>query len=800
MLPNTFRAPIAYLHWLALPLLLLLGSCSVTKTVPEGDALFTGFTVKVNGENDSSNRQTEMETELSQTVRPEPNASILGLRPKLAIYNAFYTEKEKGLSHWIMTKLGEPPILLSELDTGSISSVMSSRLHNRGYFNNSIGSTAEVKNKKGTVTWIARVGEPYRLRKIAYTLDDSLQVHQAIEATKAESLLQPGDPYDLSVLTQERVRIDAELKNKGYYFFSPELLIYSIDTTAGNRQADVLLRVKNQASAKALRPYTLDEIYIFANYSVGDSLSTNDTIQVRKYYYIPNENYVRAKHLLRGVFLEHDSLYTREDHLLTIKRLTGLSAYKFVNIDYLQDTTHQGQLDAFIYLTPALKKSLRAEAQMVTKSNGFAGPGLNVSFRNRNTFKGSELLNVEFTGSFESQVGGNRTGSEGVTAEVDNQNLTSFQLGVNTSLTIPRIVSPFKLRNLRTEFVPQTRIGLGFDFLNRREFYTQNAYNASYGYSWRPSEKLTLEATPINLQYVRTDTTGVFSKILEENPYLQSSFENQFILGSIYQATFSTQMLEDRTSQFFNRTTLDISGNLMSGIQSLAGAHTPTPSDPRTIFGEPYAQYTLLDNDFRYYLNLGEESQLVARLVTGVGYSYGNSNTLPYIKQFAVGGPNSIRAFRAREIGPGSYNPLDRDGDGIEESDDAANLSFFDQTGDMRLETNLEYRFPIFGFFKGAVFVDAGNVWLIRDALDENGQIDKPGAKFEASDFLNELAVGTGFGLRVDIEFFVIRLDVGVPVRVPYLPKGERFVLSDFNGSFSGDNSMVLNIAIGYPF
>ncbi|MEJ8802242.1 translocation and assembly module lipoprotein TamL [Pontibacter sp. H249] len=772
---------------------LLLAGCSVTKTVPEDDALFTGFDVKVEGENDSSNRSAELETELSATVRPEPNASILGLRPKLAIYNAFYTEKEKGISHWIMTKLGEPPVLISQVDTGSVSQIMSNRLHNRGYFNNTVGSTTAVdkKKKKGTISWTAQVGEPYRIRNIKYTLDDSLQVHQDIERTQQESLLKAGEPYDLSIMTDERIRIDGVLKNKGYYYFSPDLLIFSVDTTVGNRQADVLMRIKSAASSQALRPYKLDDIYILANYSLGDSLAVRDTVSFQNYHYIPNEEYMKARHLLDGVFLVQDSIYTRENHLLTIKRLSGLSAYKFVNIDYEPDTANTDKLDAFVFLTPALKKSLRAEAQMVSKSNNFAGPGLNVSFRNRNTFRGSEVLRVEFTGSFESQVGGRGTGSapEGV-EQPEKSNIPSYELGVQTSLSFPRILSPFNLRNLRTEFVPQTRIGLGFNFLSRSGFYQLNSYNATYGYTWRPKETLTFDATPINLQYVRlTNPTDEFNERLARNPYLQRSFENQFIIGGIYQMTYTNQMLKDRTSNIFDRITLDMSGNVVSGFQSLTGKPKPTEEEPRVLYRDRYAQYVLLDNDFRHYLNMGKESQLVWRLVTGVGYSYGNSSTMPYVKQFSIGGPNSVRAFRARSIGPGTYNLPDEQV-----------FSFFDQVGDIRLETNLEYRFPIAGFFKGAVFADAGNIWNLREDLNEDGEPEKPGAQFEAKDFLSELAVGTGVGLRIDIEFFVIRLDLGIPVRVPYLPKGDRFVLNEFNGSFSGDYGMVLNIAIGYPF
>ncbi|WP_345156821.1 BamA/TamA family outer membrane protein [Pontibacter saemangeumensis] len=777
--------------YILLLLLVLSSGCSVTKVVPEGKALFWGYDVKVKGENDSSKRASDMEAELSATVRPQPNASILGLRPKLAIYNAFYTEKEKGLKHWIMTKLGEPPVLFSEVDTASISQIMSNRLHNRGYFNNTVGSTATIKGKKATIDWTANIGEPYRIRKIEYTLHDSLPVHRDLEQTRAESLLKTGDPYDLETLSAERVRVDGKLKNEGYYFFSPDLLIYSADTTVGDRKVDVLLRVKNIASAKALQPYTLDDIFIFANYSVGDSLATRDTIDFQGYHYIPNENYVRAKHLLRGVFLEQDSLYTREEHLLTTKRLAAYSAYKFVNIEYKVDTVEDNSLDAFIYLTPALKKTLRAEAQMVSKSNGFTGPGINVSFQNKNAFKGSELLNVEFSGTFESYVGGRGSGEvpEGVEQE-GNANLTSYELSAKASLSIPRIMSPFKLRNLRTEFAPQTRIGAGFSFLNRVGFFQMNSYSATYGYNWRPTQTVTLDATPINLQYVQlSNTTEAFDRYLVQNPYLQRSFENQFIIGSIYQLTYSTQVYEDRTNQFFDKVILDLSGNLLNGIQSVTGFPPPTDEEPRTIIGNRFSQYVLLDNDFRHYLNFGKESQLVTRLVAGAGYAYGNSVSLPYVKQFSVGGPNSIRAFRARSVGPGTYAPPEE-----------TTFSYFDQTGDIRLLGNIEYRFPIFGFFKGAVFVDAGNIWSFKEEFDDNGEILREGGVFDSKNFLNDLAVGTGFGLRVDVEFFVLRLDIGIPVQVPSLPEGERNVLRDFKGSFSGENSMVLNIAIGYPF
>ncbi|NDK55370.1 translocation and assembly module lipoprotein TamL [Pontibacter fetidus] len=763
--------------------LLLFSGCAGTKRIPKDDALFTGFTVTVKGDKDSSNRQKVIKTELAGTVRPKPNFSILGMRPKLAIHNMFYTEKEKGIKHWIQTKLGEPPVLISTVDTGSVNEVMHSRLHNRGYFNNTVQSKTNIKGKKATIDFTAFISEPYRIRKVTYTLADSLPVHHDIQQAKTESLLIPGDPYDLQTMTAERVRIDANLKNKGYYFFSPDMLIYSVDTTVGNRQADVLMRLKRDVPGESLQPYTLDDVYIFANYTIADSLSVSDTIDYKGYHYIPNENYVRARHLLRGVFLEHDSLYSRQNHLLTINRLAGLPAYKFVNIDYKPDTTQVNKLDSFIYLTPSFKKSLRLEGRYVSKSTNFAGPGITLSFRNRNAFKGSELLTVEVTGNFESQVGGRGSGTltEGQTTV--SKNLSSYELGVQTTLTIPRIVSPFELRNMRTEFVPKTRMALGFNFLDRVQYFQMNSFNASYAYNWRPKAKFTHDITPINIQYVQlANTTDVFKELLAENPFLRRSFQDQFIVGSMYQFTFTNQMETKRTHQFFDNFILDGSGNLINGIQTLTGADDPEDEKPRTLAGKPYSQYVRAENDFRYYFNFGTESQIVTRLLAGIGYAHGNSTVLPYVKQFSIGGPNSIRAFRARSIGPGTF-------------EDTTRTTYFDQTGEIKLEGNIEYRFPLAGFFKGALFVDAGNIWLMNEVRDENGKVDRPGGKFESSQFLNELAIGTGFGLRVDVEFFVLRFDLGIPVRTP-----QRNALSDFKFGFKGDNSMVLNIAIGYPF
>ncbi len=767
--------------WIAL-LALLFSSCSATKNVPEGDALFWNYNIDVKSDQKLEDKSA-LELELAGTVRPKPNAKVLGIPFKLWIHNFFGpTDKEKGFKYWLSYKLGQPPVLLSSVDTTSIQGVMRSRMHNRGYFENHVSSTTEVKNKKAEINFTTTLQQPYKIRKVVYPKADSLPIFDDLRKLQQYSFLKVGENYNLNAMMAERDRLNERLKNQGYYNFSPDMLIFRVDSTVETRQVDIFMQIKRDAPIAGLKKYFIDDIYIFTNYSLTDTLPAIDTIRIQEVNYIPNENYIRGKHIMRSVFLEKGQEFSNRNHTLTISRLMGMGAFSYANINYIADTLEPYKLDANIYLTQAMKKSLRLEAQAVTKTNNFAGPGLMASFRNRNAFKGSELLTVNLVTRYETQIGGARTGVE------SGAKLNSYEIGLNTELTFPRFVAPFKVRSIRSDFVPKTRINLGYTFLNRVEYFQMNNYNLSYGYTWRPKRTLTWEVTPINIQYVQLGkTTPAFEERLRLQPFLRRSFEQQYIFGSIYRLIYSNQMRHWKTSNIYNSISLDLSGNSINAIKTLLGDDKPTEDNPRTIAknpkfaNQPFSQYVRLENDFRYYLNFSKKSMLATRLITGAGIPVGNSTTMPYIKQFSIGGTNSIRAFRARSIGPGSYvNPEP--------------TSFFDQTGDIKLETNIEYRFPLSGFFFGALFVDAGNIWLV-----EEDAIDRPGGEFKPNKILNELAVGTGFGLRIDVEFFVLRLDLGIPVRRPGKDGKSVNVLGD-NWSISGDDSMVLNIGIGYPF
>lgn len=773
-------------HWfrrnslLLLALLLALGltSCSNTRYLSEGQTLFVGRSVEVESEKELL-EEKELETDLEEVLRPDPNFSIFGLRPTLWVYNIMGTpKKEKGIRSWIKNNIGEPPVLLEQVRPEVNVSLIENRLNNMGFFSPAVEYEVKQENRKASISYVARVDQVYRIKEVIYPQGDSL-LNQAIKETQAESLLKPGDPYNLQTFIDERIRIDQELKNKGYFYFNPDFILFKVDSTLQDYAVKVYVRVKAETPAKARQSYRLNKIIVDTNFSIeNDTLDLAEGVRVGKYYYFPDENTFRARTILDAVFLESGQLYTRRDHQLTLSRLMNLGVFQYVNARFTEADTAGGNfLNAHLYLTPMLKKSLRVELQGTTKSTGFAGPGITGNFRNRNFLGGAENFNVNVVGSYEVQVGGGQ-----------RSGLNSYEIGANAELQVPRFITPFNLRNIRSEFVPKTRFVLGINFLNRVQFFQMNSYHATYGYIWRPGRTVTHNFSPINLQYVHLlRQTPAFRKRLDDNPFLAQSFENQAIIGSLYNLTFNTQVLGARQHHFHFNVNLDASGNLARLIKSTTTSREASPQQPYTLFGAPFSQYARGEADLRYYLRTGPgKNNLATRLVLGAGIPYGNSSTLPYIKQFSIGGPNSIRAFRARSVGPGPYT-----------QPDSVAFSFFDQTGDIKLESSVEYRFGILPFLKGAVFVDAGNIWLT-----EKVPPDKRGGKFVWSEVLEELAVGTGFGLRVDAQIFVIRFDLGIPVRVPSLPVGQRTVIDDFaplSPSWRRQN-LVLNIAIGYPF
>ncbi|MEQ8414220.1 MAG: BamA/TamA family outer membrane protein [Imperialibacter sp.] len=738
-------------------------SCRVKKFIPEGELLYTGSKIDLKAETKVWHL-SEVEDELETVMMPEPNSKILGIRlGLLAHYKA--QRKHPGLYYrFINKKIGEEPVYMSDVNPLRVEELMNNRLENRGFFRSDISSIEKKGKHAGLVRYRVRVREPYTIN--SYQLDSgTLPIYNDIsEYMKRSGFVKPGARFDLERFKAERGRIDLFLKNKGYYNFNADFLIFEADTNGlADKSVDLFLRLKKDVPHKSVIPYEVTSINVFPHYSLNEGVK-NDTVTLSEIKFIQDSGFFQPRRLAPYVLLEKGKRYNPTDSRRTSNRLSSIGTYKFVNIRYDEvgqenggDTL--GYLATNIYLSPLKKRALRAELQGVTKSNNFVGPSLSLTYSNRNLFRGGETLNVTGQAGYEQQL-----------IKGDNTGLSSVQLGLKGDLVFPRLLFPVEVGRKFKYAVPKTRLSTGVEYLNRSKLYTLQSVTGSFGYNWNASRYVYHELTPVSVNVVNlVNTSPEFETILAENEFLQSSFDQKFIGGLTYTFTYNELLSSGIRNPFFVTLNVDVAGNGLGLLNKVA-----SQTEKNTFLGLEYAQYYKSDINIQHYAYISKTQKLVTRLFAGFGFPYGNSVTLPFSKQYFSGGPYSVRAFRVRSLGPGTYYPDD---------DDAS--SFFDQAGDIRLEANLEYRFPIYSFLKGALFADAGNVWL----TNENAAL--PGGKF-TSGFIRELGVGVGTGLRVDIQNFVIRLDLAAPIQKPYLPKGERF-------GFDWKNP-VLNFAIGYPF
>ncbi len=744
-------------------------SCSVNKYIPEDEALYTGGEIDLETETKIKDKK-KIEEELNGLLRPEPNSRFLGVRWGLLSHYKSQKENPGFINRFFNKKIGEEPVYLSDVDVQKTEDLMNNRLENRGFYKNSITSEVNKKKKRATAKYNVSVSEPYRLE--TYTIEsDSLAIYDSIQTSMSETLLDKKTRFDLDLLKDERERIDDYLKDKGYYNFNDDFLIFEADTNQyEQKKFDLFLKMKDEVPGKSKIPYKLNSVEVYTDYSVNNDSLPKDTIHYNGIDYIQRTNFFKPKRLAPFVLFEKGQYYNPTRSKYTSNRLSKIGTYKYTTIRFedakpFQEGDSLGLLDAKIYLSPMNKHSLRAEVQANSKSNNYVGPALALSYSNRNLFKGGEIFNTTISFGYEKQIAGG----------TDDAGLTSTQLGFRTDLIFPRILFPLKF-DLGFDYeVPKTKITVGVEYLNREEFYTSTSFITNFGYTWNANRYVYHELIPIGLNYSSLyNTSEEFDQLLIDNPFLENSFEQKFIAGLSYNFVYNEISNTKKRNPIYFSTNFKIAGNLLNLM-----AGKPDEEGKKKIFGLEYAQFVKTDVDFRYQYRIDSEQALVARIFGGIGYAYGNSISMPYSEQYYAGGPFSVRAFRIRSLGPGTYR-IDDDNNDDDDTDSSG--SYLDQTGDIRLEANLEYRFPIFSYVKGALFADAGNVWLLK----ENPAI--PGGEI-SSGFLKELGVGVGAGLRVDIQSFVIRFDLAAPIHKPY-EKRYNFDLSH----------PILNFAFGYPF
>jgi len=763
-----------YSLYFLIPLTIFSLSCSNTKHLPEGESLYLGSSVSLKDSEGDKTYRKVVRRDLASAVKPKPNSKFLGIRLKLSIYNLAGDTNRKGPIRKALRNFGEPPVLASNLDLQKNEQLFVNILENRGFFYPRVTSRSETNKKKTKAYFDVWTGPQYRIRDVVFPIDSSM-LSLDINKIKEESLLKQGLPYNLDLIKGERDRITRNLTEKGYYYFKSDYLIARVDSTVGERQVDIYLQPKHdEMPEQAYNLYRINDVFVFPNYRLngrGRDTSKTESNFHDGFYLVDKRNTFRPVVFRQAMQFQPGDVYNRTEQNLALNRLVTLGTFKFVKnrFDPIANPADP-KLDVYYYLTPHPKKSLRFEIGLQSQNDSRMGTTSSISWRNRNAFRGAELLAATLRGGYEAQAGGNV------------QRPPAFEGGAEVSLSVPRFLIPFVNIVPSNMFVPRTTIRAGYDISLRTNLYLIHSARVGYGYQFKEDIRKEHQLFPININYVRTDTlaTPTATSINYSNIIF-----NGLIIGPTYQYTFNSQAAGFKRDNYYFDGLVDLSNNILGLVQGASS------ENPKQLFNTNYAQYLKLQADGRYYFNYSPSHKnniWANRLLLGYGHPWGNSRQLPNIKQFFSGGASSLRGFPSRLVGPGTFNDQYLYGD-------APRQRFVEMLGDIKLEVNTELRAHLYQFINGAIFFDAGNIWTAYD------DPRFPGGQF-TKNFYKELAVDGGLGLRLDFEILVIRLDLGIPLRKPWLPEKERWVINqiDFGNSSWRNQNLIFNLAIGYPF
>ena len=733
------------------------------------------------------------EGDLEDFVQQERNKRLLGiLWFKPWLYQKLDRGKESGFNKWMKETFASRPVYYDPSLTVSSTEMMEQYLFSKGYFNAGVDFSKKEKNDKVAVTYHVKTNKPYRIRDIHYQFKDSLLKPWVCEDT-AESLVSRGSRYDTYVLDDERERITKRLREKGFYRFNKEYVRYLVDSSLKNNQLDLYVQllprkfpspdVPSKMEQAPHKRFQIDEVIIRPDQKVLKSESTReDTLELQyraalsdttttPYTFIyDNPLRVKPKTYMRRIKVRPGDWYDFRNTQRTYNGLAGLNITRFVNIDFSQkkagentsDTT--GRLDCRININRKPVHSFSVETEG-TNTAGRPGLASRVVYQNKNLFRGGEVFDLSLAGALEAQ--GN--------TDSDNRFLifNTIEGGVDANLTIPHFLLPVKPEFFSRDYHPYTNIHTGYNYQKRPD-YVRYISNVSFGYRWRQSKIKRHILTPLDINAVKIFTEPGFEQRLQQlDKKYREQYTNHLLASLKYSFILNTQNISEQEDFVYLRANVESSGIMMDLLNRYAGIGNQL-DDYNTLFNIRYAQFFRTDTDFRYYHYISNNRTLVFRTLFGIGLPYGNSVALPFEKGFYAGGANGMRGWRIRDLGPGSYQSEDN----------------FDKIGDIQVEFNFEYRFPVYSFLNGALFVDAGNIWLL------NKSDDYPLGHFNINNVMQQMAVDAGLGMRLDFRFFILRMDAAMPMRKPSEASGDRWqTLGDME---FGD--VVWNFGIGYPF
>jgi len=744
---------------------------------------------------ENNNREID-EKEIESYIRPKPNKRVLGMKFYLGLYNLSGT-KDNWINRWLK-KIGEEPVIWNEFDSEKNKERVKLYMRNKGYYYSDVADTSRFKNRKANVKYIIDSGEPFKINKVSYQFRDT-SIRDLILSDTMNALLKPGSLFDADLIQDERTRIENYLKNRGFYNFSKDLISFEADTTVGNMNVDLTVifdeyQLKNQDDYYTKyvpnRKYRITNVYVLSDFNQKDAL-----VDYKEYLIsLTEKNFNDYRFLYRdrlkidpgiitqSIYIIPGSLYNIKDVNQTYQHLSSLRIFKTVNIFFEEEDPENPYLqedyplNCYIQLTPATLQSYSFELEG-TNSSGNFGAASNISYQHRNLFGGAENLNIRLKGSIEILRKLN-------TSSI--QNLKGIELvyeaGIDTRITLPQFLLPFRTDNFIRKYNPKTRVSLAFNQQQRPD-YTRRFTNAGFGYTWSNFPFISHIINPLEINYVKM--LRVDSIFLEDirDTYLQHSYEDRLITSTNYSFIYNNQDIKRLGSYTYLRINSEQSGFVLAGVYNLFGEANENGN--YELAGNEFAQFLKFDFDIRHYSIRDDETSIIYRFFAGIAWPYGNSIAIPFEKQYFTGGANGIRAWPVRNLGPGTY---------LETRSVYPNA-----TADIKLEGNFEYRFKLLWILEGALFVDAGNIWAISDEDERKGSV------FRWDTFYKQIAVGTGFGLRMNFSFFIFRFDLGLKARDPSIPSelgGPRWVI--FNKPEGPEYNFryftTLHLAIGYPF
>jgi len=758
------------------PVFLLVISCRVTKYVPEDEYLLNKY--KLEAEELEFNKR-----ELEDYIRQKPNKRVLFWKFYLSLYNLSDPGKDNGFNNWLR-EIGEPPVIFEEELMRKSTQQLELFLKNKGYYHADVNDTVVFNGRMARVEYHVEPNTPYRIRDISYFFEDA-NLSAIVLADTGRTGFRAGELFDLDVLQEEMVRIESVLRDSGYYGFTRDYIYFEADSSLSSFQVDITLGIRNYPTRDRLgnpvsttHPvYRIRDVYMITDFDAVSEMKNEardrDTLLFDSVHVIfTNKPNIRPGMVTQKNYIIPGMLFDASDVRRTYRNLSSLSASSMVDIRFTEVEGHM--LDCNVLINPATLQSYSLKVEG-TNSGGNFGAAANIGYSHRNLFGGSELFDLSFLGAIEA-LKENLPSSDTVNGGGESGGLNLMQeFGVEARLRIPKFLLPFRSDRFTREFNPQTTIRLSYNFQKRPD-YTRTLANASLGYDWRGGRNLVHRVFPLEASLILTPFKSEDFQDWLEGKYLFYSYEPHMIIDSRYSLVWSNQKLLKNQSFQDIRVNLETAGNLLYAGYRLSA---PVPdSGNYQILGVDFAQYVKADIDLRSYSVLYEDITLVLRGFAGVGFAYANSSAMPFEKQYFSGGANSIRAWQVKSLGPGSY-------------DDPDVSDYPNQTGDVKLEFNMEYRFKLFWKLEAAMFLDVGNIWSL------SSQDNREGAGFEFGRFYKEFAVGTGVGARAVFSFFVFRLDLGIPLRSPFPIEGSNWLPG--NAGVRG-NDLTFNIAIGYPF